>query len=164
MVNYNFSISIIELIKTDKSLHENAIIIFITKKNKKSDYNHVTEYEDGNLFEFSYSGNIIYNNSNKFMASWWGIDSYFNIEQIQIGDIEIMISTYGSSGLFGSRVRYKFIENNTYTVRRINFRSKPTPIHGPAHKSDLNYSYSRSHFSRLSQAVAKNKLLFVSES
>ena len=29
------------------------------------------------------------------MVSWWVIDSYFNIELIQISDIEIMISAYG---------------------------------------------------------------------
>ena len=29
-------------------------------------------------------------------------------------------------------------------------------MHGPVHKSDLNYSYSISHFSRLPQAFAKN--------
>ena len=38
------------------------------------------------------------------MVSWRGIDSYINIEQIQICDIEIMISAYGSSVLFGSIV------------------------------------------------------------
>ena len=89
------------------------------------------------------------------MVSWWGVDSYFNNEQIQIGDIEIMTDTYGSSGSFGSILRSKSIGNDTYKVRRSNIRSKPTPIHGPVHKSDFNYSYSRSHFSRLPQAVAK---------
>ena len=73
------------------------------------------------------------------MISCWVIDSYFNNEQIQIGDIEIMISAYISSGSFGCRVMYKSIVNNTYTGRRINFRSKPTPINGPVHKSELNY-------------------------
>ena len=29
----------------------------------------------------------IYNYSNIFMVSWWGTDSYFNIEQIKIGYI-----------------------------------------------------------------------------
>ena len=89
------------------------------------------------------------------MVSWWGIDSYFNIEQIQIRVIDILISAYGSSGLFGSIVRSKYIGHNTYTGRRSDFRSKPTPINGPVHKNDLNYSYSRIHFSRLPQAVAK---------
>ena len=67
-----------------------------------------------------------------------------------------MTSAYGSSGLFVSRVSSKSIGHNIYTGRIINFRSKPTPIHGPVQKSYLNYSYSRSHFSRLPQAVAKN--------
>ena len=31
--------------------------------------------------------------------------------------------------------------------------SKPTPIHGPVHKYDLNYSYPRSHFNQLPQQV-----------
>ena len=83
------------------------------------------------------------------------VDSYFNTEKIKIGDIEIMISVYGLSGSFGSRVRSRSIGHNTYTVRSSNFRSKPTPIHGPVHKSYLNHSYSRSHFSRLPQTFAK---------
>ena len=74
------------------------------------------------------------------MVYWWVKYSYFNNEQIKIGDIEIMISAYGSSGPFGSRVRSKYIGHKTYTGRRSNFCSKPTPIHGPVHKYDLNYS------------------------
>ena len=89
------------------------------------------------------------------MVSWWVIDSYFNIEKIQHGDIEIMIYAYGLSGSFGYRVRSKYIKHNTYTGRRIDSRSKPAPIHGLFHKSDLNYSYSINHFSRLPQEVAK---------
>ena len=69
------------------------------------------------------------------MVYWWEIDSYLNIEQIQIRDIEILMSAYGSSGLFGSRVRSKSIGHSTYTGRGINFRSKPTSIYGPVHKS-----------------------------
>ena len=76
-----------------------------------------------------------------------------------MGDIEMMISATGSSGPFGYRVRYKSILHNTYTGRRSNLRSKPTPIHVPVQKYDFNYSYSRSHFSRLSQAVAKKKII-----
>ena len=49
------------------------------------------------------------------MVSWWGTDSYFNNEQIQIGDIEIMTAAYGSSGSFGSRLSSKKIGHNTYT-------------------------------------------------
>ena len=90
------------------------------------------------------------------MVSRWGIDSHFNIEQNQIGDIEIMISVYSFSGSFGSRVKSKSIGYNTYTVRRIDFSSKPSPIHGPFKNSNLNYSYSRIQFSRLPKAVAKS--------
>ena len=52
-------------------------------------------------------------------------------------------------------MKSKYIVHNKYTGRRSNFRSKPTSIHGPDHKSDLNYIYSRSHFSWLTEAVAK---------
>ena len=89
------------------------------------------------------------------MVSWWGIDLYFNTEQIKIGDIEIIISEYGPSGSFGSRVRLKYIGHNTYTGRRSHFNSKPTPIYGPVNKSDLNFSYSRSHFGRLQKSFSK---------
>ena len=88
------------------------------------------------------------------MVSLWVIDSYFNIEQIQIRVIDILISAYGSSDFF-LIVRSKSIGHNTYTGRRSGSRSKPTPINGPVHKNYLNYSYSTSHFSRLPQAVAK---------
>ena len=98
------------------------------------------------------------------MVSWWGMDSYFNIEQIQIGEIEMMISVYGLSGFFGSRARYKSIGYNTYTGRRSSFRSKPTPIYGPVHKSDLNYSYSIIPFSRLPQAVEKKIIICLRKS
>ena len=76
------------------------------------------------------------------MVSCWVNDSYFNNKLIQIGDIEIMTSAYGPSGSFGSRLRSKDIGHNTYRGRRSNFCSKPTPIHGPVHKSDLNCLYS----------------------
>ena len=65
-------------------------------------------------------------------------------------------------GSFGSRVRSKSIGNNTYTGRRNNFRLKPTPIHGTVHKYDFNYSYLRSHFICLTQAVAKEIINFLS--
>ena len=38
----------------------------------------------------------IYNDSNRFMVSWWVTDSYLNNEQIKIGDIKIVNSAYGS--------------------------------------------------------------------
>ena len=69
-----------------------------------------------------------------------------------------MTSEYGSSGSFESRVRSKYIGHNTYTGRRSNLHSKLTPIHVPIHKLYLSYSYSRSHFSRLPQAVDKKKI------
>ena len=75
------------------------------------------------------------------MLSWWGTYSYFNDEQIKIGDIELMNAEYGSSWSFVSRVRSINIGNNTYTFKRSNFHSKPTPVHGPVHKSDLHVSY-----------------------
>ena len=78
------------------------------------------------------------------------------LKKIQIHDIEIIIFTYGLSGSFGSRVWFKCIGLNTYTYISSNFSLKPTPIHGPVHKYYLNYSYSRSHFSKLPQIVAKN--------
>ena len=75
-----------------------------------------------------------------------------------------MTSTYGSSGSFGSIVRSKYVGHNIYTGRRSIFFSKTSPIYGPVHKSDLNYSYSRSHFSRLPQAFSKQShSSFVSE-
>ena len=82
------------------------------------------------------------------------------INKIKTGDIEIMTSAYCSSGSFGSRVSSKSIIHDTYTGRRIKIRSKPTPIHGPVHKSYLNYLYSRSYFSRLPKADAKKTNLF----
>ena len=49
--------------------------------------NYVIDVENINYFESSYSEKSIYNYPNRFMVSWWVIDSYFNNEQIQIGDI-----------------------------------------------------------------------------
>ena len=93
------------------------------------------------------------------MVSWWGTGSYFNTEQIQIDNIDIINYEYSSSGSFGSIVRSKHVGHNTYTGRRSNFHSKTTPINGPVYKYYLNYSYSKSHFSRLPQVVAK-KLIY----
>ena len=66
-----------------------------------------------------------------------------------------MNAAYGSSGSVVSRERSKSIVHNTYTGIIISLRSKPTPEHGPVHKSDLNYSYLISHFSLLPQVVDK---------
>ena len=93
------------------------------------------------------------------MFSWLVTNSYINNEQIKICDIEIMTSTYGSYGSFGYRGRYKSIGHNTYTGRISNFCSIPAPIHGTVHKSYFNYSYSKSNFTRLPQAVSK-KLIY----
>ena len=41
------STSIIELINIDESSHENKIVILLTKRNKKTNYNHVTEDDNG---------------------------------------------------------------------------------------------------------------------
>ena len=57
----------------------------------------------------------------------------------------------------------KYIGNNTYTGRRSNFRSKPTPIHVSVHKYYLNCSYSRSHLSRLPQLVSKETMNSLSQ-
>ena len=54
------------------------------------------------------------------MISWGVTDSYFNYEQIIIGDIEVMNTAYVSSGSFVSRVRSKSIAHNTYIGRRSN--------------------------------------------
>ena len=104
-----------------------------------------------------------YNDTNIFIVSWWEKYSYLNNEPIKIGDIKIMTAAYGSSGSFGSRVRSKYIGHTTYTGRRSNFCSKPVPIHGPVYKSNFIYSYSRSHFSWLPQAVAKKLIYFLSQ-
>ena len=70
---------------------------------------YITEDEDGNCFEFSYSERKSYNYLNRFMVSWWGKYSCFNNEQIQIGDIKIMTTAYSSPGSFVSRARSKSI-------------------------------------------------------
>ena len=49
-------------------------------------------------------------------------------------DIEIINAAFGSSGYFGTISRSKCIVHNTYTARRRNFHSNPTPIHGLVHK------------------------------
>ena len=89
------------------------------------------------------------------MVSWWERNSYLNNELIQISDIVLNNTANCSSGSFGSIFRSKYIVNNTYIGRRINSRSKPTPIHGPVIKSTLKSLYSRVHFNCLSQAGNK---------
>ena len=97
------------------------------------------------------------------MVSWWRTVSYFNNEPIKIGYIELMNDAYGSSGSFVSRVSSKYIGHNTYIGKRSHLCSKPTPIHGPVNKFDFYYSYSRSHFSWLPQAVVKELINCLSQ-
>ena len=52
-----------------------------------------------------------------------------------------MVAAYGSFGSFGSRLISKYTGQKTFTGKRSNFRSKPTPVHGPVQKSYLNCSY-----------------------
>ena len=52
------------------------------------------------------------------MVSWLGRDSYLNNEPIQISDIEMMISAFGSSVSFVSSVGSKYIDHNIHTGRR----------------------------------------------
>ena len=49
------SMSVIELVYIDESSHEESIVIFITKTEFKKKNGFITEDEDGNFFEFSYS-------------------------------------------------------------------------------------------------------------
>ena len=74
-----------------------------------------------------------------------------------------MNASCGSSGSFGSRVRSKYIVHKPYTGRRSNFCSKTIPIYEPVHKSDLNFSYSISHFSWLPQSVSKGEINCLSQ-
>ena len=46
---------------------------------------------------------------------------------------------YGSSGSFGSIVLLNYIGHDTYTGRRIPLHSKPTPVHIPVHKPELDF-------------------------
>ena len=100
---------------------------------------------------------------NRFMVSWWGRYQYFNNKQIQIGDVVPINTVYGSSGSFRSRVGSKYIGNNTYTGNRSNSFSKPTPIHVPVNQSELIFSYLRSQFSWLPQAVSRGLIDHLSQ-
>ena len=64
------------------------------------------------------------------MVSSWGTDSSFNHEQMQIGDIKIITSTYVSSGSFVSWLRYNYTVHKIYTGVIIDLRSKTILIHG----------------------------------
>ena len=54
------------------------------------------------------------------LDSWYHAEELTHIsiiKKIEIGDIEIMTSAYGSSGSFGSRVRSKSFGHKKYTRR-----------------------------------------------
>ena len=73
------------------------------------------------------------------MVSRWGRDSHFNNEQIKTRDVVIINAEYGSSGSLGSIVGSKSIGHRKNTGRRRCSCSESTPIHGPVHKSDMNF-------------------------
>ena len=82
------STSIIELLNIDGSSHEESIVIFIINKDlNMTETNYVTEDDDGNCFELSYSEKRIYNDPNIFMVYWWVTNWYFNDKKIKIRDI-----------------------------------------------------------------------------
>ena len=81
----------------------------------------------------------IYNYHTRSTISCWRIYSYFNNEKIQTKDVVLMNYAYGSSGSLGSIVNSNYIVHNTYICRRSNFCLKPTPIHGPVIKYDLDF-------------------------
>ena len=85
------------------------------------------------------------------MVSWLVTYSYSNNEQIRVSDVDLMNAIYGSSGLFWSLVRSNKNIYNIYTAINSILSSEPTSIHGPVRKFDLNYSFSRIHFSRIPQ-------------
>ena len=95
------------------------------------------------------------NDPTTFMVSWWVTYSYSNNEKNKISDVVLINDIYGSSGLFWPLVRSNYIGHHIYTGINSNLSSKPKSIHEPAHKYDLNYSYSRSCFSQLPQVSAK---------
>ena len=101
--------------------------------------NYVIEDENINCFELSYSENVCIL---ILINEWYIVEKqiHLSILKIQAGDTEIMTAEYGSSGSFGSKIRSKYIRNITYTGRISTLPSKPTPIHRPVQKSDLDYS------------------------
>ena len=67
------------------------------------------------------------------------IDSYFNTEKFKFVILKILFLHMVIQDHFGYRVRSKSIGNTTYTDKRSNLLSKPTPINEPVNKSDLNW-------------------------
>ena len=133
------SATIIEFVNIGKYSHNEALITFVTKTDlAETKYSFVTEDYDENCFEPSYTEIYMCNYPTTFMVYWWVTYSYYNNEQIQNSNVKLMNTIYGSSGIFWSLVRLNYIGHNIYTGINSNLSSKPTSIHGPAHKSDLN--------------------------
>ena len=91
--------SIIELVNIDECLHEDSIVIFITKKDfKKTENNYITEDDDENSFKFYYHKKVYI----MILIDSWSHcgeqNSYINNEKSQVCDIEMMNSAHGSSG------------------------------------------------------------------
>ena len=86
---------------------------------------------------------------------------HFDDQLIQTRDAVLINSSYGSSGLFGSRVGSMFIGHNTYTQRRSHFHSKPTPIHGPVNKSELIFHNRSFTLIGYHKQFLKNWLIFI---
>ena len=139
------------------SIHFRIKLQFLTWNNLKINEQNVfiEDHERTHIWFLIYTKNSIHDDYSRFMVYWRGRYSYFNDEQYQISDVEMMNCAFGSSWLSGSRVRSNCIGNNTCAGRRINLISKPTPIHGPVHKSELNFSYAIKHFSSLPHSVIK---------
>ena len=78
----DISTSIIELANIDESSHEETIVNFITETHKKTKNCCLTEDDDGNCFEFSYSDIHEYNSHTIFVLSWRVRYSYINDKQI----------------------------------------------------------------------------------
>ena len=68
------------------------------------------------------------------MVSWWGRDSYFNDEHIQISVIEIQMLHLVHQDVLDHELGQIFNYHCNFTGRRIRHPSKSTPINGPVHK------------------------------
>ena len=77
--------------------------------------NHVIEDKEGNTIELYNTENSIYDKPIQFMVSFWVRGSYFNNQQIQIGNIEIMSDSFSFPGYFGSKVGSKCNGHKIYT-------------------------------------------------
>ena len=60
-------------------MNEEAVVIFITNKDlNMTETNYVTEYDDGNCFELSYSEKSMYNDPNILMGNRFIFKSWTN--------------------------------------------------------------------------------------